>query len=343
MGYYDITDFDRAADEFGAKIRIIFGQRANGKTYQVLKKILDNSKNGECGLYVRRWSDDLKISNIANMFSKHDNTIKYFQHAFYRDKNVVCYTAALTQSEHFKGTTLPETLTTILLDEFLPEKRELPNEFAHWQSVISTAVRDRTNVNIYLCGNTVRRVSTYFTHYGIDISKLKKGAISLIKVKQKDGSIIKIAVEWCDKNCEVTRNKNLYFVDIAAQNMIIDGDFEANKHYTNMLDGVSIKNWDKARKLSLSLLYNKIDYEIRIYNGIFIVKKGRRGKYVFTNVFTDINDGRVYFNTFPFVAYNQNFTQMQNYFIQNIKQNHFLAESIEVGEMIQELLNVKGE
>lgn len=66
--YYEIEPLDKAADAFGARIRIIIGQRSNGKTFQVSKKIVDAHKErGESGYYVRRWLDDLKSDKIENL------------------------------------------------------------------------------------------------------------------------------------------------------------------------------------------------------------------------------------------------------------------------------------
>lgn len=345
--YYDIQPLDAAAERFGARIRIIIGQRSNGKTYQVTKRIADaHNERGEMGYYVRRWLDDLKSDKIESLFSPHSDEIKYWRHTFRDDAGTVCGTVALTQSEHFKGTVVPPSCKFIFLDEMFPETRELQREFDRWQSVVSTIIRDRDDVIIYMVGNTVRRTSTYFDHYGINPAKLRKGEISLIESRQRDGSIVKIAVEWCSKNYHVARNSNYYFVDTAEDNMIIDGDFESGFHYTAELGGVKLERWDQAKKLPVGVEHNGVYYELRTYNGIMMIARGTIAPVMITRR-TVRNAGETarakWFNVFPVpvAAVSTRIASVCSYIQTAISTNRFLAESLETAEIITEILGGK--
>lgn len=342
--YYELEPLDRAANAFGARIRIIIGQRSNGKTFQVSKKIVDAHKErGESGYYVRRWLDDLKSDKIENLFSPHDPDVKYYRHTFRDDTGTVCGTVALTQSEHFKGTVVPASCKYIFLDEMFPETREIYREFERWQSVVSTIIRDRDDVIIYMVGNTVRRTSTYFDHYGINPAKLRKGEISLIESKQRDGSTVKIAVEWCSKNYHVARNSNYYFVDTAEENMIIDGDFESGFHYTQELAGVRLDRWPQAKKLPVGVEHNGVYYELRVCNGVLMIARGTISPVMITRrtVRSAAETARAeWYNVFPIPTSGiyPRIASVCSYINSAISTNRYLAESLETAEIITEIL-----
>ena len=340
--YYDIGPMDAAADKFGARIRIIMGQRSNGKTYQVLKKIYEAHKErGEFAYYVRRWLDDLKGDKIESLFYNFDPDVKYLRHTFRDDAGVVAGTVALTQSEHFKGTVVPRECKIIFLDEMFPENREIADEFAKWQSIVSTIIRDRDDVIIYMVGNTIRRTSTYFDHYGIDPRRLKKGEINLIESKQRDGSTVKIAVEWCQKNYHVARNSNYYFVDTSEENMLIDGDFESRFHWTAKFKNVELAQWNRAAKIPIGVEHNGVYYEFRFYNSVMMTGPGRISPYMLTRrtVRSPAETVRAeWFNSIPFPIYNKRVVLLCDRLITIVKSNHYIADSIETAEIISEII-----
>lgn len=52
-----------------AQYNIIFGERSNGKTYAILKYILENyCKHGHQGALVRRWKEDFRGKRGQQMF-----------------------------------------------------------------------------------------------------------------------------------------------------------------------------------------------------------------------------------------------------------------------------------
>lgn len=342
MQHYDVSELKKAAEDFGARILWIIGQRSNGKTYQVVKEILTGfEERSETGLYVRRWRDDLKTENIADLFAKHDPSVTYRNHRYTKNGITVCRTTSLAQSEHFKGTVIPNDCKTILFDEMFAEGRELPSEFAKWQSVLSTAVRDRDDVTVYMVGNTVRRTSTYFSSYRIDPKRLKKGEINLVTVKDGKNEI-KIAIEWCEKNEYVTRNHNAYFVNISAQNMLMDGDFESSPHHTCTFQKASIGRWNNARKFPICFHHEGIFYEMRADRCVLLVKRGNKALYVYDpSGFHPSNNKQFWFDIFPFYTPRNEIREMQNFISSSITQNSFICDSIETGEIVQEMIGAK--
>lgn len=340
-GYYNGDNARREARDFGARIIQVIGMRSNGKSYDILNYALSQYKEkGVKMVYVRRWREDIKKTFMATLFSKHDENVRFYQGAFYygAEKEPFCVTCALSASEHFKGFTATPDYKIIFFDECFTRRRELPNEFDTWQEVVSTIVRNRDDIEIFMIGNTVSRVSCYFSAYGINIQKLKKGKINRIVVQGNDGDELRVVCEWCNKSGEASTNKTLYFVNRKGADMLTNGDFESEQHYTKILNGVTIEKWDNARKLPFAFIHDSLIIELRVYNGVLIAKRGRKSKYNIIKKFAEINDGRIYKNTFPFQTQNLKLAQIQTTIHGFITENQFIAEDIETAETLQELL-----
>ena len=217
-----------------AHYNVIFGERSNGKTYGVLKYALEQyfAGNGRLGI-IRRWEEDFRGKQASTMFdalienhvvsslSKGKwNGVVYQSHRWYfckRDlvnpKNVViddepfAYAFAISSDEHYKSSSYPY-ITTILFDEFLTRGNYLPDEFVKFTSILSTIIRLRTNVKIFMCGNTVNQYSPYFVEMGLtNIKKMERGKIDVYRYGDSD---LTVAVEYSDFP---TREKksNVYF------------------------------------------------------------------------------------------------------------------------------------
>lgn len=204
-----------------AQYNIIFGERSNGKSYAVLKYGIETyAKTGEQMAIVRRWREDFRgkrgqalfsplvengvISRVTN--GKYDN-IYYYAGKWYfskfdeelnkniTDENPFAWGFALTEMEHDKSTSYPK-ITTILFDEFLTRSAYLPDEFVLFMNVVSTIVRYRDNVKIFMLGNTVNQYCPYFNEMGLKhISKMEKGDID---VYSYGDSKLRVAVEYAD-------------------------------------------------------------------------------------------------------------------------------------------------
>ena len=165
-----------------AQYNIIFGERSNGKTYAVLKYGVENYiRTGKQIALVRRFIEDIRgkrgdvlfnalsaNGEIEKMTKGRYTFIKHVNRRFYlayRDEDLgkdVCdstplgYSFALNEMEHDKSTSYPD-ITTIMFDEFLTRQVYLKDEFVTFMNVISTIVRNRDDVKIFMLGNTVNK------------------------------------------------------------------------------------------------------------------------------------------------------------------------------------------
>ena len=227
--YYSL---DRIKKE-NAVYNMVFGERSNGKTYSVLLEGLENYfKDGGQIAIVRRWKEDIigrRASGIFSAINENDEVYKYsngeYQGITYQaGKFYLCnyeesgkpvfnendefgHTFALSDSEHNKSISYPK-VKTILFDEFLTKHTYLPDEFVLFMNTISTIVRKRTDVKIFMMGNTVNKYSPYFSEMGLNhVDKMKQGTIDLYKYGK---SGLTVAVEYAE-NTSNNKENNFYF------------------------------------------------------------------------------------------------------------------------------------
>lgn len=243
--YYTTKRIDRK----NATYNVIFGERSNGKTYALLLKALRNFVKGAHQFaYVRRWKEDITGRRAARLFAGINENgevtkltngafdgVHYYAGKFYlcnyddsgkaiySDSSVIGFTFALSDGEHDKSTSFPN-ITLIIFDEFLTPRVYLKDEFVLFMNTISTIIRKRTNVKIYMLGNTVNRYSPYFHEMGLNhIEKMEQGTID---VYTYGNSKLTVAVEYC-ASLESEKESNHYFAfDNPKLNMITSGAWE---------------------------------------------------------------------------------------------------------------------
>lgn len=216
-----------------ALYNVIFGERSNGKSYAVLLYALKRYiQHGEQLAIVRRFEDDIKASRANTFFSAivengeverltngHYTFIKHVNRQFYlayRDENLdrdildnkpFAYSFAINIATRYKSASYPG-VTTICFDEFLDRKYYLPNEFPDFMSIVSTIVRQRDNVKIFMLGNTVNKTCPYFAEMGLtNISRMKQGTIDLYRYGR---SSLTVAVEYA-ANLNASKPSDVYF------------------------------------------------------------------------------------------------------------------------------------
>ena len=244
--FYDIKHIDK----FNAHYNVIFGKRSNGKTYSVLKKIIYNfAEKGEQGAYLRRYREDFKGKRGATMFDalvangeiskatdgKWD-TVKFYSDRWYfakynededrlvADNTPFCYGFSLAQMEHDKSTSYP-LITMIVFDEFISRIGYLPNEFVLFMNVLSTIIRQRNNVKIYMLGNTVNKYCPYFQEMGLKhVEDMEPGKIDIYTYGESN---LKVAVERTMNHNIEGRKSDVYFAfDNPSLQMITGGAWE---------------------------------------------------------------------------------------------------------------------
>lgn len=231
-----------------ATYNVIFGERSNGKTYSVLKYGLENYvKKGEQLAIVRRWQDDFTGKRGLTMFDAlvANNEVKKMTNGewtgiyYYGSRWYLCryekdgkritsdtplaYGFSISAMEHDKSTSFP-LITTISFDEFLTRTLYLQDEFVLFMNVISTIVRHRTNVKIFMLGNTVNKYCPYFKEMGLDhINKMKPGDIDIYRYGDSD---LTVAVEYTLPNKNGKENDFYFAFDNPKLSMITGGHWE---------------------------------------------------------------------------------------------------------------------
>jgi len=247
--------YDKSAiDKTGADYRIIVGERSNGKSFAVLLDFIrDYLEFNHQGAYVRRWIEDIRPRTIKTLFDNFiDNELAgniieklsdgRFNSVMYRgrdfflirrneegeiekeDLTSFCHTFALSDWEHEKSTQFPR-VKKILFDEFLTRVHYLPDEYSAFNNVLSTIIRRRDDVIIYMVANTVTYDNPYAVEMGL--KHFKKMAQGTIDVYEFDLNL-KVAVEYCN-DTSTSKASNKYFAfDNPSTRMITKGTWQTD-------------------------------------------------------------------------------------------------------------------
>lgn len=244
--FYTLTEIKKKK----AQYNLIIGKRSNGKTYSILKEIIENyAESRKQGAYLRRWREDFKgkrgntlfdslVANnvISEATDGEWTTVKYYSDRWYfarpdyesgrliSDSEPFCFGFSLAQMEHDKSTSYPN-VTTIFFDEFISRLGYLPDEFVLFMNVISTIVRQRNDVTIYMGGNTVNKFCPYFKEMGLGhVEDMEPGTIDVYKYGE---SKLKVAVERTkDHNIEGRKSEVYFAFDNPSLQMITGGAWE---------------------------------------------------------------------------------------------------------------------
>ena len=263
MKYYSLSNILKK----NCRYNMVFGERSNGKTYSVLDHAVQKFfKTGEQIAVIRRWREDFKGKRGAAYFDNlvyngnGENKIKEYSkgrydHVVYLsgrwymayydeelEKNITApepfaFAFALTEMEHEKGNSYP-LIKTVLFDEFMSRGMYLPDEFVLFMNTLSTIIRHRNDVIIFMCANTVDMIGCpYFKEMGLKhVKEMKKGDID---VYQYGNSGLKVAVEYADSPNKEGKPSDVYFAfENAKLKMITSGEFELDfyAHITGHID-----------------------------------------------------------------------------------------------------------
>lgn len=247
--YYNIAHLIKDYPE--ALYYMAFGERSNGKTYSALDYALERYfKHGEQFAYIRRFGEDVKKKNLSNLLASHVenrritelsggtfNLVNYTGGQFIaysfdestgkiiNDKEPMGYAFDLNAMEHHKSVSYPK-VTTIIFDEFLSRQGYLANEFVLFMNTLSTIIRDRINVNIFMIGNTVNKFCPYFSEMGLThVKDQKPGTVEVYTYADTGLSVV---VEYCDPTSKRGGKKSdVYFAfDNPQLKMITSGTWE---------------------------------------------------------------------------------------------------------------------
>lgn len=224
-----------------ADFNLIVGQRGNGKTYGIVKFCLEdykNSKGKNRFAYIRRWADDIKgfraeqllfpLQKVIEELFGVGYTVTYWRHKYYlvnadgEKVDIIGYCLALSEASHTKSVAYTG-VKNILFDEFIQMagERALPDEMLKFENTLSTIIRDRQDVKVFMAANTVSKFSPYFPHFALDINKIEQGEI-VVKDLPLDDGFVRVALEYCEYNEEVGKAVSKY----ATSQMIKTGQWE---------------------------------------------------------------------------------------------------------------------
>ena len=243
--YYQLTDILNK----GADYNLIFGERSNGKTYAALSYGIENFvKTGAQMAYIRRWMEDLRGKRSENLFANHAvngfiekvtdgkfNEVFYMGNKWflsYYDKEKgkrfpddvpFCYGFSLSAQEHEKSSSYPR-VKTIVFDEFLTRQYYLPDEFMLFMNLLSTIIRQRDDVKVFMLGNTVNKYCPYFTEMGLkQVPIMEQGTIDIYKFGE-GGAVV--AVEYCSSIVKDKASNKYFCFNNQNLQMITGGKWE---------------------------------------------------------------------------------------------------------------------
>ena len=251
--YYQLDRIFKAAPE--AKYYVIWGERSNGKTFSVCEYAIDKYiATGEQMAIIRRLDENFKGKYGSNMFDNFIfnpdrgniieaktkgkyNSVKYNSRKWYfvhrdeegsidlADPEPFAFAFSLAQEEKYKSLAFPK-ITTILNDEFISMSGGyLTDEFLYFTSILSTIIRKRDNVKIFLCANAIPSYNPYIIEMGL--TRFKKQEKGTIDISHYGNSKLVVAVEHTGTAQETKGKKSdVYFAfDNPRLKMITEGDF----------------------------------------------------------------------------------------------------------------------
>ena len=234
--YYDITNLLSTA----AQYMILLGKRANGKSYQVKKTMIEAAYyEGRKMVYLRRWDRDIKQALVESYFGdmpveeltegNYSGILVYQGELFFYRLDEdgsrvrgphVGRACALNLAERYKSNTFPD-YDYIDYEEFITDKAYLPDEPRELQQFVSTVARDR-DITVFLVGNTLSRVCPYFAEWCLEGAlRQKQSTIEVYHYHRDDGGTTDIAVE----NCSAGQTTSKMFFGQASK-QIISGEWD---------------------------------------------------------------------------------------------------------------------
>ena len=234
---------------------------------------------------------------------------------------------SISSEEHYKSNSYLG-ITTILFDEFITRDFYLPDEFIKFQNLLSTIIRLRTNVKIYMCGNTINKYNPYFDEMGLrNAKKQKQGTIDLYTYG--DSGLV-VATEYSDFVGKKKPSNKYFAFDNPKLNMITNGGWE-----------IDIYPHLPCRYRPCDVKYQFfIAFDGEYLHGNYIVVEGKPFVYLHRKT-TPIKDDTKFLvyhqQPNPKINYRTNFLKPykkpDTYMLQMYTRNKFFYQDNEVGEL----------
>lgn len=207
-------------DSLGATYNLIWGERSNGKSYQVKHKkgVIKYLKTGRRFILMRRWKEEITTEKIESYFNDVNvseltdgkyNCITMYRKVLYLGKydietgktikgDKIGYVVALSTEQNYAGGSYLD-VDDIIFEEFMSRSQYIPREAAKLLNFYCTVDRKRGTTRLWLVGNTISRVCPYINEWDLQyiISTQKQGTIVTKEMEGEDGETITIAIEYC--------------------------------------------------------------------------------------------------------------------------------------------------
>ena len=203
-----------------ATYMMVVGERSNGKTFAILEEcIRDYFATGKQLAFLRRYREDFRSSRAMSCFdglceagvidrlsNGTYNSVYYYSGRWYmslkcdgvevtRASEPFAFAFSLASMEHDKGTSYPG-IGNIFFDEFMSRSYPLNNEFVLFANTLSTIIRQRGDVRIFMAANTVNKSNLYITEMGLkNFKNMEQGDIDVYKYGD---SGLEVAIEFSD-------------------------------------------------------------------------------------------------------------------------------------------------
>lgn len=204
---------------YDANYNLIFGEKSNGKSYQVKHKcaIEHYIETGKRFILLRRWQVDISSLWIEQYFNDVDverltagkyNCITCYRKVLffgnYTEGNKIIrgekigYVIALSAEQHMSSASFLD-VDTIIFEEFMERGIYITHEADRLMIFYNTVDRKRGTTKLFMVGNTISRVCPYLQDWNLDniIRNIKQGEIKIIDIKNEENNI-KLAVEYCE-------------------------------------------------------------------------------------------------------------------------------------------------
>lgn len=213
-------NIDKLVSE-NADINLLYGERSNGKSYQLKYKrmVIKYLEKGTRFVLMRRFREEITTANIEQYFQDVDverltkgkyNCIQaYRKHIYLANFNSgtfkvtrgekIGYAVALSTEQNYAGGSFLD-VEDIIFEEFMTRSRYLANEPTKLMNFYATIDRKRGTTKLWLVGNSISRVCPYLYEWGLDkiVSKQKQGTIETIEIDSGSDDRVKLAIEYCE-------------------------------------------------------------------------------------------------------------------------------------------------
>lgn len=208
-------------DAIGADFNLIYGERSNGKSYQVKHKkgIIKYLETGKRFILMRRWKEEITTEKIESYFNDVDiakltdgkyNCVISYRKVLYLARyevdtgktikgDKIGYVVALSTEQNYAGGSFLD-VEDIIFEEFMARGSYIHNEASKLMNFYCTVDRKRGTTRVWLVGNTISRVCPYIEDWDLHqiISTQKQGTIKVVERDSGEDDIVKIAIEYCE-------------------------------------------------------------------------------------------------------------------------------------------------